>query len=84
VLGYLVASPAKAGDTSGPEGVGEQVGDEGGKVGVLRGSPPFQSFPFCVPPPLWLSCTPHIPRLRGGGCWWWCCCWGFIWCVGGL
>jgi hypothetical protein len=56
VLGYLVASPAKASGTLGPEGVGEQVGSEGGKVGIPcrsppSWSPPSQGLPFHVPPP---------------------------------
>jgi hypothetical protein len=48
VLGYLVASPAKAGDMSGPEGVGERVGSEGGKAGAPHGSPLLRSSPPVV------------------------------------
>jgi hypothetical protein len=39
VLGYLIASPASAGDASGLEGVGEQVGGKGGKAGIPCWSP---------------------------------------------
>jgi hypothetical protein len=64
VLGYLVVSPAMAGDMLGPEGVGEQVGGKGGKAGIPYGSPPSQGFPFCVPPPC--GCPAHLTSLVRG------------------
>jgi hypothetical protein len=59
-------------------------GQRGRRSGCTWQVSPLSGSPLLCSSPLWLSCMPHIPRLRGGGRWWWVCGLGVVWCVGGL
>jgi hypothetical protein len=62
---YLVASPTKAGDVLGPEGVGERVGGKGGESGHTTQVSPLLGSPLlCSSPPVVVLHTSH-PSFKG-------------------